>query len=81
MGQLLVRNLDDEVIARPTARAVKAGASLEQTAREILTDAARPSCVEVIDKIDRIRASSKPSPDMDSTQIFREWRDHGRDGY
>lgn len=81
MGQLLVRNLDDSVIARLEARAERVGVSLEQTIREILTEAAQPSRAEVVEQIDRIRASSKPSPEADSTQILRRWRDHGRDGY
>jgi plasmid stability protein len=79
MGQILVRNLDDAVIDRLKANAAGAGVSLEQSARDILTEAARPSRAEIIDEIDRIRATSKPSPKTDSTDIIRDWRDHGRD--
>jgi plasmid stability protein len=81
MGQILVRNLDDAVIDRLKANATGAGVSLEQSVREILTEATRPSHAEIVAQTDRIRAMSTPSPDADSTKILREWRDHGRDDY
>lgn len=37
MGQVLIRNLDDEVIARLKTKAELAGKSLEQSLRELLT--------------------------------------------
>ena len=40
MGQILVRNLENNVIERQKARALRADKSLEQTVRDILT--ARP---------------------------------------
>ena len=42
MGQILVRNLEDGVIERLKTRALKADKSLEQTVRDILTEAAKP---------------------------------------
>lgn len=81
MGQMLIRNLDDTVIERLERRATQAGVSVEQSVREILTEAARPSHAEIVAQTDRIRAMSTPSPVADSTKILREWRDHGRDDY
>jgi plasmid stability protein len=75
MGQLIVRNLDDDIIARLKARASKDEQSLEQTVRDILAAATRPSQSERLAIIDRIRAKSKPSPDDDSTWFIRQWRD------
>ena len=40
MGQILVRNLDDEVIEQLKARALERGTSLEQLARDALTEVA-----------------------------------------
>ena len=37
MGQILVRNLEDTIIERLKARALKADKSLEQTVRDILS--------------------------------------------
>ncbi len=75
MGQIIVRNLDDHVIARLKARASRESLSLEQTVRDILAEATKPSKEERLAIIDRIRASSKPSPDFDSAVVIREWRD------
>ena len=55
MGEILVRNLDDSVIERLKARALKAGKSLEQSVREILTAAAKPSREEILAEMDRLR--------------------------
>ena len=56
MGQILVRNLDDAVIAALKQRASQQKTSVEQTAREILATAARLSKEETWAKLDRIRA-------------------------
>ncbi|HRJ69616.1 MAG TPA: hypothetical protein PK812_08410 [Beijerinckiaceae bacterium] len=74
MGQILVRNLDDGVIARLKSKAKRDGKSLEQTAREALTSAVRPSRAEVIAELDRIRAMSKPSA-VTSVELLRAFRD------
>jgi plasmid stability protein len=55
MGQILVRNLEDGVIERLKARALKADKSLEQAVRDILTEAAKPSKAELWAEIDRLR--------------------------
>ena len=61
MGQILIRNLDDAVIASLKQRAAQKKTSLEQTARDILAEAARPTKEEAWAIMDRMRAASKPS--------------------
>jgi plasmid stability protein len=75
MGQIIVRNLDDEVIVRLKAKAEAANLSLEQSVRNILEAAAKPSREELWSEIDRIRSMSPPS-DIDSTALIREDRDN-----
>jgi plasmid stability protein len=80
MGQILVRNLDDSVIERLKARALKAGKSLEQTVREILVAATRPSRAEARAEADRIREAIRlrhgAGIDFDITAAIREDRDN-----
>ncbi len=71
--QVIVRNLDPRVVSNLKERAKRAGRSLEQELREILTLAARPSRSELLAEIDRIRAML-PGSVMDSTDILREDR-------
>ena len=61
MGQILVRNLEDSVIERLKTRALKADKSLEQTVRDILTEAAKPSKDELWAEIDRLRETAGTS--------------------
>jgi antitoxin FitA len=75
MGQILVRNLEDAVIERLKARALKADKSLEQTVRDILVEAAKPSKEEIWAEIDRIRAEIGPVS-LDATDLIREDRDN-----
>lgn len=78
MAQVIVRNLDDDVVARLKARARQRGHSLEQELREVLTRTAEPSRAEVFADIDRIRAMTpKDKPQLDSTDLIREERDRG----
>jgi antitoxin FitA len=74
MGEILVRNLDDSVIERLKARALKAGKSLEQTVREILTAATKPSREEILAEMDRLREEAGPVT-LDATDLIREDRD------
>jgi antitoxin FitA len=80
MGQILVRNLDDSVIERLEARALKAGKSLEQTVRDILTAAAKSSREEACAEADRIREAISlrhgAGIDFDITAAIREDRDN-----
>jgi plasmid stability protein len=74
MGQILVRNLDDVVIRQLKSRAAQSGKSLEQTVREIIAEAVRPSKQEAWAEIDRIRAMSKKS-NVSSVTLIRAFRD------
>ncbi|MBC8051352.1 MAG: hypothetical protein H7X92_14575 [Chitinophagales bacterium] len=74
MGQLIVRNLDDAVLVRLKARAKAANASLEQTVRDILAEAAKPSKAEIWAEIDRMREKIGPV-NLDATDLIREDRD------
>jgi plasmid stability protein len=79
MGQVIVRNLDDDVIERHRSRAKARGLSLEQELREVLTKAARPSREELLAEMDRIRAMTPaPKPGQrwySAEELVRETRD------
>jgi antitoxin FitA len=75
MGQILVRNLDDQVIEVLRNRARRENVSLEQSIRTIITEAAKPSRLEITKEAERIRAMTPPSA-IDSTKLIREDRDN-----
>lgn len=79
MGQVVIRNIDDRVIERLRARAVANKKSLEQSLRELLTEAARPSRAELVAELERIRAMTLPrKPGVvypSAEQLIREDRD------
>jgi plasmid stability protein len=79
MGQVVIRNIDDRVIERLKARAVANKKSLEQSLRELLTEAARPSRAELVAELERIRAMTPPrKPGVvypSAEQLVREDRD------
>jgi antitoxin FitA len=75
MAQIVVRNLDDALVERLKAKARDHGQSLEQTVRDILREAARPSRQELVEEARRIRAMMPPSS-IDSTELIREDRDN-----
>jgi plasmid stability protein len=74
MGQIIVRNLDDQVIARLKERARLTNQSLEHTVRNILFEAAKPSREEILAEMDRIRRRIGPVS-LDATDLIREDRD------
>ena len=74
MGQVIIRNIDDGVLARLKEKAERANRPLEQTLREILAAAARPSKEEVLARLDEIRARSAYTT-IDATDLIREDRD------
>ena len=76
MGQVIVRNLDDKVIAALKAKAELHGHSLEQELRAILSGAAKPNAEERLALTDRIRAMTPGKRQTDSTVLIRE--DRGR---
>ncbi len=83
MGQILVRNLDDAVIARLKARARSENTSLEQTARDALAAAvAEPDREDLAVFAAEMRARTKQRmPDIDLVAAIRHDRDsdHGHE--
>jgi antitoxin FitA len=75
MGQVLVRNLADEVIEAHRARARARGVSLEQELREVLRRAARPSKEELLEEMARCRAMTPPGHRTPAEDVIREVRD------
>ena len=75
MGQVIVRNLDDRVIAALKTKAEMRGHSLEQELRLILAEAAKPTIKERQTLADHIRAMTPSKPQTDSTILVREDRE------
>ena len=79
MGQVIVRNLEDDVIEQHRKRAKARGVSLEQELRDVLRRAARPSKEELLRRMDEIRAMTPVlPPGVERTRaedIVREIRD------
>lgn len=75
MGQVIIRNLDDRVIASLKAKARGRGHSLEQELREILTSASAMDPVEKGVLADRVRAMTRGRLTTDSTDLIRRDRD------
>jgi plasmid stability protein len=78
MAQVVIRNLDDDVVERLKARAAAEKKTLEQTLRDVLTEAAKPSRAELLAELDRIRAMTPPHPPGSplAEDLIREGRDH-----
>ncbi len=75
MGQVIVRNLDDRIIAALKAKAAVHGQSLEQELRAILSTAALPNVQDKLALADRIRELTPKRRQTDSTTLIREDRD------
>ncbi|GJL69830.1 MAG: hypothetical protein NPIRA06_24650 [Nitrospirales bacterium] len=75
MGQVIVRNLDDHIIAALKTKAEMRGHSLEQELRGILAEAAKPTIEDRRNLVDHIRAMTPSNPQTDSTVLLREDRD------
>lgn len=76
MAQVLVRNLDDHVVARLKEKAAARGLSLERFLRDVLTEQARLDREEFIRRAAEIRARCRPDPaGKDGTELIREMRD------
>ncbi len=75
MGQVIVRNLDDKIIAALKAKAELHGRSLERELRATLSAAARPNAEERLALADRIRAMTLKTRQTDSTLLIRKDRD------
>ncbi len=74
MGQVLIRNLDDDVVAALKLRAELKGRSLEQELREIVTAAAPLSADEKVEVSRRLR-SRFATEDFDVQAAIRWGRD------
>jgi antitoxin FitA len=75
MGQVIVRNLDDDTIGALKSRAVMHGNSLEQELRGILAQAAKPGPKERLALADEIRAMTPRKRQSNSTVLVREDRE------
>jgi plasmid stability protein len=77
MAQVLIRNLDEDVVARLKRNAEAAGLSLEAYLRKLVTDLAGPSRAQVIDQIDALRKTVRPPAPGEplAEDIVREMRD------
>ena len=79
MGQVVIRNIDDRVLERLKVRAMAQRKSLEQSLRELLTEAARPSRAELLADLERIRAMTparRPGETYPTAdELIREDRD------
>ncbi|HYM72500.1 MAG TPA: hypothetical protein VET89_05925 [Stellaceae bacterium] len=79
MGQVVIRNIDDQVIECLKRRAATQRKSLEQCLREILTAAAQPGRTELLAELERIRAMTRPRKSgvayPTAEQLIREDRD------
>ncbi|HEY0283682.1 MAG TPA: hypothetical protein VGC27_13800 [Rhizomicrobium sp.] len=76
MGQIIIRNLDDAVLAQLKKRAAEQGLSLEESLRRQLAEIARPSKEEVLAKLRSIREMSplRTAPPF-AEDLIREGRD------
>jgi plasmid stability protein len=75
MADILIRDLDDDIARRLKDKAKAKGASVNETARQLITQGLKPSKEEAWAEIDRIRAKiGKVSGD--STADIREDRDN-----
>jgi plasmid stability protein len=75
VGQVLVRNLADEVIETHRARAKARGVSLEQELRDVLRRAARPTMEELLGDMARSRAMTPSGHRTPAEELIREVRD------
>lgn len=75
MGQILVRNLDDAVIAELRRLAAADGTSTEEQARRALSRAVGIDRAAALKRLDDIRHRIGRLPGASMTEIIREERD------
>ncbi|MCW5700161.1 MAG: hypothetical protein KIT00_10010 [Rhodospirillales bacterium] len=75
MAQVLVRNLDDSVVASLKQRAFAKGVSLEQELREVLTVASRPDRKELLAELARCRALTPAKHRTLAEEVIRAVRE------
>jgi plasmid stability protein len=78
MAQILIRNLDEAVIAALRQRAVEAGTSLEEEARRALANSAGLSREAALARLDAVRTRIGRIEGPSSLEDLR--RDRARDG-
>lgn len=81
MGEVIIRDLDDEVIEWHRRRAERRGMSLEELLREVLTEAAprkQPSREELLRRMDEILAMTpEPPPGVEPVEGWMlRYEDH-----
>jgi plasmid stability protein len=74
MGQVLIRNLDDQTIASLKRRAERKGHSLEHELRDILKQAAKPTAEERLAAVERVAALQKRPSKLLSEDVIRRIR-------
>lgn len=74
MGQMLIRNLDDAVIADLKRRADRHKTSAEEEARRALTASVRPNREAIISKLNAVAEANGPQTGPSSTDILRSFR-------
>ena len=75
MGQVIIRKLDDAVIAMAKRRAKSNGKSLEQYLRELITDNVQPSKAEIFAQIDKLFEGRDFAFPQSPEDMIREDRD------
>ena len=82
MAQVLIRNLDEDVVARLKRKAEDSGLSLEAYLRDALTREAEPGRAEIVAEIEALRNSVRPfrPGDTRAEDIVRQARDERRRG-
>lgn len=71
MGQILIRNLDDDVIAYYKARAAEAGLSLEAYLREFFTDHVNFDVKAFLGEVDACLAKAEGFTPLDTEKMIR----------
>jgi plasmid stability protein len=76
---VVIRNIDDRVVERLKARAMAQRKSLEQSLRDLLTEAAKASRAKLPAELERIRAMTPPRKSgatfPTAEELIREDRD------
>jgi len=75
MGQVIVRNLDDDVVAALKSRAARKGHSLEQELRDILSTAAASDRKQFMRRLADFRTTLGNRVFPDAAELIREDRD------
>jgi plasmid stability protein len=75
VGQVLIRNLSDEVIEAHRQRAKALGHSLEQELRTLIESAAAYSTAEKLAIAERSQSLTPAGPQTDAALLIREDRD------